>query len=62
MSAELRMLQEQTQQLALTLAQLGEALKALNARMDTADQTAQKTVRRSGAADQEAGHRCQRDP
>jgi tol-pal system protein YbgF len=42
MSAELRMLQEQTQQLALTLAQLGEALKAINARMDTADQTAQK--------------------
>ena len=42
MSAELRMLQEQTQQLALTLAQLGEALKALNARMDTADQAAQR--------------------
>jgi len=42
MSAELRMLQEQTQQLALTLSQLGETLKALNARMDGADQTAQK--------------------
>jgi tol-pal system protein YbgF len=42
MSAELRMLQEQTQQLALTLAQLGDALKALNTRMDTADQAAQK--------------------
>ena len=42
MSAELRMLQEQTQQLALTLAQLGEALKAINARMDAADQAAQK--------------------
>ena len=36
------MLQEQTQQLALTLAQLAEALKAINARMDTADQSAQK--------------------
>ena len=42
MSAELRMLQEQTQQLALTLAQIGDALKALNARMETADQAAQK--------------------
>ena len=42
MSAELRMLQEQTQQLALTLAQIGDALKALNARLDTADQEAQK--------------------
>jgi tol-pal system protein YbgF len=42
MSAELRMLQEQTQQLALTLAQIGDALKALNARLDTADQAAQK--------------------
>jgi tol-pal system protein YbgF len=37
MAAELRMLQEQTQQLALTLAQLGEALKALNARIDASD-------------------------
>ena len=42
MSAELRMLQEQTQQLALTLAQVGDALKALNARLDAADQAAQK--------------------
>jgi tol-pal system protein YbgF len=42
MSADLRMLQEQTQQIALTLAQLGEALKAINARMDAADQEAQK--------------------
>jgi tol-pal system protein YbgF len=42
MSAELRMLQEQTQQLALTLAQIGDALKALNSRLDAADQTAQK--------------------
>jgi tol-pal system protein YbgF len=42
MSAELRMLQEQTQQLALTLAQIGDALKALNARLDGAEQSAQK--------------------
>jgi tol-pal system protein YbgF len=42
MSAELRMLQEQTQQLALTLAQIGDAIKALNARLDAADQAAQK--------------------
>jgi tol-pal system protein YbgF len=42
MSAELRMLQEQTQQLALTLAQLSDAIKALNGRLDTADQFAQK--------------------
>jgi tol-pal system protein YbgF len=42
MSAELRMLQEQTQQLALTLGQIGDALKALNARLDAADQSAQK--------------------
>jgi tol-pal system protein YbgF len=42
MSAELRMLQEQTQQLALTLTQIGDAIKALNARMDVADQAAQK--------------------
>ena len=42
MSAELRMLQEQTQQLALTLAQLGDALKAINTRMEASDQAAQK--------------------
>ena len=42
MSAELRMLQEQTQQLGLTLAQLGEALKAINSRMDATDLGAQK--------------------
>jgi len=42
MSAELRMLQEQTQQLALTLAQIGDALKALNGRLDAAEQAAQK--------------------
>jgi tol-pal system protein YbgF len=42
MSAELRMLQEQTQQIALTLAQIGDAIKALNARMDATDQSSQK--------------------
>ena len=42
MTAELRMLQEQTQQLALSLAQIGEAIKALNARLDSSDQSAQK--------------------
>jgi tol-pal system protein YbgF len=34
MAAELRILQEQTQQLALTLAQIGQALTALDARLD----------------------------
>ena len=42
MSAELRMLQEQTQQLALTLTQIGDALKALNARLDASDKEAQQ--------------------
>ena len=42
MTAELRMLQEQTQQLALSLAQIAEAIKALNARLDGSDQAAQK--------------------
>jgi tol-pal system protein YbgF len=42
MSAELRMLQEQSQQLALTLAQIGDALKALNARLDASDKEAQQ--------------------
>ncbi len=42
MSAELRMLQEQTQQLALTLVQLGDAVKALNARLDASDKEAQQ--------------------
>jgi tol-pal system protein YbgF len=42
MSAELRMLQEQTQQLALALAQIGDALKALNARLDASDKEAQQ--------------------
>jgi len=42
MTAELRMLQEQTQQLALSLAQIAEAIKGLNARLDGSDQAAQK--------------------
>ena len=42
MSAELRMLQEQQQQLALTLAQLADALKTLNARLDASDKEAQQ--------------------
>ncbi|HEY1306388.1 MAG TPA: tol-pal system protein YbgF [Vicinamibacterales bacterium] len=42
MTAELRMLQEQTQQLALSLAQIADAIKALNSRLDTSDQAAQK--------------------
>jgi tol-pal system protein YbgF len=41
-TAELRMLQEQTQQLSLSLAQIAEAIKALNARLDATDQAAQK--------------------
>jgi tol-pal system protein YbgF len=42
MTAELRLLQEQTQQLALSLAQIAEAIKGLNARLDVSDQAAQK--------------------
>ncbi|HKE87139.1 MAG TPA: tol-pal system protein YbgF [Vicinamibacterales bacterium] len=42
MTAELRMLQEQTQQLALSLAQIADAIKALNTRLDASDQGAQK--------------------
>jgi tol-pal system protein YbgF len=38
LAAELRMLQEQNQQLSLTLTQLTEALKAVNARLDTSDE------------------------
>src|SRR5262245_57232921 len=38
LAAELRMLQEQNQQLSLTLTQLTEALKAVNARLDTTDE------------------------
>jgi tol-pal system protein YbgF len=41
-TAELRMLQEQTQQLSISLAQIAEAIKALNARLDTTEQAAQK--------------------
>src|SRR5262245_3918970 len=37
MAAELRMLQEQNQQLSLALNQLTEALKAVNARLDTSE-------------------------
>jgi len=48
MAAELRMLQEQAQQLALTLGQLGEAIKALNARIDESNKAAMK-----GFADQD---------
>jgi tol-pal system protein YbgF len=42
MTADLRMLQEQTQQLALSLAQIADAIKSLNTRLDSSDQTAQK--------------------
>src|SRR4030095_10831479 len=42
MTAELRLLQEQTQHLGPSLAQIGEAIKALNVRLDSSDQSAQK--------------------
>jgi tol-pal system protein YbgF len=42
MTAELRMLQEQTQQLSLSLAQIADAIKALNTRLDATEQAAQK--------------------
>jgi tol-pal system protein YbgF len=42
MMADIRMLQEQTQQLAITLAGLGDTLKALNARLDKQDEAARK--------------------
>jgi tol-pal system protein YbgF len=42
MAAELRMLQEQTQQLALTLAQLSKALEAINARLDASNESTKK--------------------
>lgn len=48
MTAELRIVQEQQQQLALALAQLGDALKALNARLDETGTTTRKAF-----ADQE---------
>jgi tol-pal system protein YbgF len=47
MAAELRMLQEQQQQLALTFAQLAEAIKAINARLDESN-----NAMRKGFADQ----------
>ena len=47
-AAELRILQEQQQQLSLGLAQIAEALKALNARLDEVAATSRK-----GFADQE---------
>jgi tol-pal system protein YbgF len=42
MAAELRMLQEQQQQIATTLTQLGEALKAINARIDETNNATRK--------------------
>jgi tol-pal system protein YbgF len=46
MMADIRMLQEQNQQLQVTLAQLGDVLKALNARLDD-----QANANRKGFAD-----------
>jgi tol-pal system protein YbgF len=43
MMADIRMLQEQSQQLAITLATLGDTLKALNARLDKQDEAARKS-------------------
>jgi tol-pal system protein YbgF len=42
MAAELRMLQQQNQQLSLALSQLTEALKAVNARLDATEQFQQR--------------------
>lgn len=42
MMADVRMLQEQTQQLAISLAALDDALKALNVRLDKQDEAARK--------------------
>jgi tol-pal system protein YbgF len=42
MMADIRMLQEQTQQLAIALAGLNDALKALNARLDKQDEASRK--------------------
>jgi tol-pal system protein YbgF len=42
MMADIRMLQEQTQQLGITLATLHDALKTLNARLDKQDEAARK--------------------
>ena len=47
MMADIRMLQEQAQQLAITLATLNDALTALNARLDKSDEATRK-----GLADQ----------
>jgi len=50
MAAELRMLQEQNQQLSLALQQLAEALKAVNARIDESNQAT-----KTGFANQQLG-------
>src|SRR5690242_15884363 len=42
MEAELRMVQEQNQQLSLAFQQAMEAIKALNARLDASDKTLQQ--------------------
>src|SRR5918994_1193526 len=42
MMADIRMLQEQTQQLGIALATLSDALKALNGRLDKQDEAARK--------------------
>jgi tol-pal system protein YbgF len=47
MMADIRMLQEQAQQLAITLTQLNDSLKALNTRLDKSDESTRK-----GLADQ----------
>jgi tol-pal system protein YbgF len=47
MMADIRMLQEQAQQLAITLATLTDSIKSLNARMDKSDEATRK-----GLADQ----------
>jgi tol-pal system protein YbgF len=44
MMADIRMLQEQTQQLAITLATLNDALKSINARIDKSDENARKAL------------------
>jgi tol-pal system protein YbgF len=44
MMADIRMLQEQAQQLALTLATLNDALKAINSRLDKSDESTRKAI------------------
>lgn len=44
MMADVRMLQEQTQQLAITLASLGDALKTITGRLDSQDEAARKAA------------------